>query len=358
MNRVLVIILALLFACLGPQAYAYNTACTMTRAGMRYDAELGGRVSPDPLGHATSMSLYDYCNGDPVNGLDPTGRIVIQDLEAAQQRMLLKGGALNNIGAYGISFGMTAFNVFSLGNFSKTDSLVDQNLYGQISDQQMYSSMATNTGVRVAAVATFGAVGASIPATAAGVKLVQIGAGAGIIGGVGSTAVSDYWKGSVSSPQTYFSNGVGGAFGGITTAVSGNPIAGGAVNGFMSSTLDDFTNGNELNSNRIGFNTGIGAFSGWLSNLFPWKASIDGINAGRNSFGSIAGQIGTKVENGTINDFTLSTMGKIGAYELMTNVPRDTVYGAVQSYMDNSLFGTSETGTHIQQDPVGKFVKH
>jgi len=73
-NRVLVIILALLFACLGPQAYAYNTACTMTRAGMRYDAELGGRVSPDPLGHAASMSLYDYCNGDPVNGLDPDGR--------------------------------------------------------------------------------------------------------------------------------------------------------------------------------------------------------------------------------------------------------------------------------------------
>ncbi len=46
----------------------------MTRAGMRYDAELGGRVSPDPLGHAASMSLYDYANGDPVNGLDPDGR--------------------------------------------------------------------------------------------------------------------------------------------------------------------------------------------------------------------------------------------------------------------------------------------
>jgi len=31
-------------------------------------------LSADPLGHGASMSLYDYCGGDPVNGLDPTGR--------------------------------------------------------------------------------------------------------------------------------------------------------------------------------------------------------------------------------------------------------------------------------------------
>jgi RHS repeat-associated protein len=30
-------------------------------------------LSPDPLGHTASMSLYDYCDGDPVNGLDPSG---------------------------------------------------------------------------------------------------------------------------------------------------------------------------------------------------------------------------------------------------------------------------------------------
>jgi len=32
-------------------------------------------ISPDPLGHGASMSLYDYANGDPVNGLDPDGRL-------------------------------------------------------------------------------------------------------------------------------------------------------------------------------------------------------------------------------------------------------------------------------------------
>jgi RHS repeat-associated protein len=39
-----------------------------------YDPQSGRFISPDPLGHGASMSLYDYCNGDPVNALDPDGR--------------------------------------------------------------------------------------------------------------------------------------------------------------------------------------------------------------------------------------------------------------------------------------------
>jgi RHS repeat-associated protein len=43
--------------------------------GARYYEPLAGRfISPDPLGHGSSMSLYDYCGGDPVNNLDPDGR--------------------------------------------------------------------------------------------------------------------------------------------------------------------------------------------------------------------------------------------------------------------------------------------
>ncbi len=42
--------------------------------GTRYYEPKSGRfLSPDPLGYAASLSLYDYCNGDPVNGLDPDG---------------------------------------------------------------------------------------------------------------------------------------------------------------------------------------------------------------------------------------------------------------------------------------------
>jgi RHS repeat-associated protein len=44
--------------------------------GMRYYApESGTFLSADPLGHAACMDLYSYCNGDPVNNLDPDGRI-------------------------------------------------------------------------------------------------------------------------------------------------------------------------------------------------------------------------------------------------------------------------------------------
>ena len=44
--------------------------------GARYYEPTSGRfLSPDPMGHAASMSLYDFANGDPVNGFDPDGRI-------------------------------------------------------------------------------------------------------------------------------------------------------------------------------------------------------------------------------------------------------------------------------------------
>jgi RHS repeat-associated protein len=46
-----------------------------------YDAAAGRFVSPDPLGHAASLSLYDYAGNDPVNGMDPDGRLAKQQLQ-------------------------------------------------------------------------------------------------------------------------------------------------------------------------------------------------------------------------------------------------------------------------------------
>ena len=44
--------------------------------GVRYEDPVAGRwLSPDPMGHAVSLSLYDYCGNDPINGLDPDGRV-------------------------------------------------------------------------------------------------------------------------------------------------------------------------------------------------------------------------------------------------------------------------------------------
>jgi RHS repeat-associated protein len=39
-----------------------------------YDPQSGRFLSADPLGHASSLSLYDFANGDPINQFDPDGR--------------------------------------------------------------------------------------------------------------------------------------------------------------------------------------------------------------------------------------------------------------------------------------------
>jgi len=47
--------------------------------GARFlDPRTNSFISPDPLGHAASWSLYDFADGDPVNGFDPDGRVVKQ----------------------------------------------------------------------------------------------------------------------------------------------------------------------------------------------------------------------------------------------------------------------------------------
>ena len=44
--------------------------------GARYYEPTSGRfLSADPIGHAASPSLYDYASGDPVNRMDPDGRL-------------------------------------------------------------------------------------------------------------------------------------------------------------------------------------------------------------------------------------------------------------------------------------------
>ncbi len=49
-------------------------------------------ISTDPMGHASSPSLYDFCNGDPVNNFDPDGRCSgTFTSDAAQQAMSLEG---------------------------------------------------------------------------------------------------------------------------------------------------------------------------------------------------------------------------------------------------------------------------
>ena len=100
----------------------------------------------------------------------------------------------------------------------------------------------------------------------------------------------------------------------------------------------------------------------------PWP-SLDGINSGSNSYGAILGQIQTKAFNGTIDDFTWQTTGKIFTYQLATDIPQSTLLNGVESNGETYFFGNgsegnasvspdfSGTGTYLEQDVGGKFAK-
>ena len=62
------------------QSYAYITR-RMDATGFihkfrrYYEPQSGRFISPDPAGFGSDMSLYGFCNGDPINHVDPDGRM-------------------------------------------------------------------------------------------------------------------------------------------------------------------------------------------------------------------------------------------------------------------------------------------
>ena len=61
-----------------------RTAIGYRGCGYKTALGRGEFLSPDPLGHAACMDLYSYANNDPVNNLDPDGRIATQGIRLPQ----------------------------------------------------------------------------------------------------------------------------------------------------------------------------------------------------------------------------------------------------------------------------------
>jgi RHS repeat-associated protein len=61
--------------CLGRQGRYIDATGYFCDGARYYDPTSGRYISPDPIGHASDMSLYAYCHGDPINGVDSDGRL-------------------------------------------------------------------------------------------------------------------------------------------------------------------------------------------------------------------------------------------------------------------------------------------
>jgi YD repeat-containing protein len=200
------------------------------------DPQNGRFLAFDVKGHNEGMCVsgYDTFGGNPINWWDPNGLAVIQVWQQTQQNLIQGGGFWNNAAAYGISFGITAINAFSVGSFSKNDALADRNIAGEISDAQFYGGMSVNAAVAGASIYTGGAAGTFTAGRliAAGARplvgLTVSGAAAGFTSSVtdvagtriGYALTGNEYGATVGQDLTSIgiSTGIGGGFGALTYA--------------------------------------------------------------------------------------------------------------------------------------------
>ena len=179
----------------------YLDATGLYYMGARYyDPQSGRFLSPDPLGHSSSMDLYSYCNGDPVNGLDPDGRCV--EGYSAGKNGIIPAGAPNSSGFH---FGMMAgaitseisnpegiigaeniiLNTASFGGTDKLGWTYSNDYQGpEYEGSRAFAKIGVGAGYAAAAIATGGALveaGAAIDGKLIGNNFpTKIGAGSTI----------------------------------------------------------------------------------------------------------------------------------------------------------------------------------
>jgi len=165
-----------------------------------YDPQSGTFISADPMGHAASMSLYDYANGDPVNGFDPDGRFGTQMASATNSwvaatddvalNAVIGGAALLS---YGMDWGVTALQ--GDGFTGGGTHLADQgNALTQAMNPMMqsgyYQSGSIYAQARSAAELTLGAYGLASSLPRLGSSLASLGDSFGSWGRSTSTTLS------------------------------------------------------------------------------------------------------------------------------------------------------------------------
>jgi type VI secretion system secreted protein VgrG len=174
--------------------------------------------------------------------------------------------------------------------------------------------------------------------------------GIGALVGAGGQGVADLFKGQFSGLGAYLAAAVSGAAGGEATLYTG-PVGGGLAAGFTQNLIsqgNQILSGQQASYNFIGAGeaTAIGGVVGSIP-----VPGIAGVNAGQGSFQAVENQIVTKLENGTIQSFSITTGGKIAVNEIYTSSPSVVAEG-VKGAFDNS--DNPQTATNPNNSSTGK----
>ena len=161
--------------------------------------------------------------------------------------------------------------------------------------------------------------------------------GAGFVGGIAAQGVSDVIGGKLSSFNSYIASGVGGAVTAETalymvptTGLAGLGMAG-VAGGFAEYSVETTLKGNEYN---IGDAT-MKAFEQGASTVLLGgiikipNVKISGINIGKGSFQAVSNQITTKLNNGTIENVSAGTFGKMFVNEFVSESSNNTAEGVI-----------------------------
>jgi RHS repeat-associated protein len=152
-------------------------------------------------------------------------------------------------------------------------------------------------------------------------------AAGGAIVGILSQGVSDIMSGELSGWEDYTSSALGGALAGWSSEYVG-PIAGGAAGAALGNAVGQGLK--NLSGKQEGFDfkslaeeTAVGGFAGKIPEL-----NVPGITAGVGSFKSVAKQVTTKLEKGTISSITGKTAAKMGTAAVVKDAARGLAVGA------------------------------
>jgi RHS repeat-associated protein len=276
--------------------------------GARYYEPTSARfLSADPRGHGTSMSLYDFANGDPVNNFDANGRLW-SEISSTISQTFASGGQT-------IQSGFAHAAGFLLGDNQAGNTVATQ-----------YFNQAMENSVSGQVLSAGGSLGQAKAAT-----WILGGTLATEVGLVGGTALF-----TTGGQTSIFYSGTGAAADASAAAVAGE----GAT---MAETL-----GGRLAGKALGDASALWKYPSWF---FSNAAQTDEILVYLGEGGGQAGKVLIETELPTL-------MARLGLRPLISaGLSGLGLAGTTAATLSQESDATTPGATYVQKDSTGKHTK-